>query len=83
MIVELFALIPSLLLVQLFQRLQSRQKSISSIRRALYQIKPSLKMLGKYLNTSISYFLVLVKKTMMMKGVKGNIQGHCPGGLSL
>lgn len=39
-IVELFALIPSLLLVQLFRRLRSRQKQISPLRQALYKIRP-------------------------------------------
>ena len=44
MIVELFALIPSLLLVQLFRRIRSRQKPTSPIRTALYQIRKSLQM---------------------------------------
>ncbi|UJR11342.1 hypothetical protein I4U23_015523 [Adineta vaga] len=39
MIVELFALIPSLFLVQLFRRLRPRQKQQSSIRQALYKLK--------------------------------------------
>ncbi|CAF0788844.1 unnamed protein product [Adineta steineri] len=41
-IVELFALIPSLLLVQLFRRLRSRQQQISPLRQALYKMKSSL-----------------------------------------
>jgi len=40
--VELLSLIPSLLLVQIFRRLRSRQESISPLRRTLYQIKESL-----------------------------------------
>ena len=43
-IVELLALIPSLLLVQIFRRLQSRRKAISPLRQALYQIRSSVKM---------------------------------------
>ncbi|UJR06650.1 hypothetical protein I4U23_010936 [Adineta vaga] len=38
-IVELFALIPSLLLVQLFRRLRPRQKQEPPIRQALYKVK--------------------------------------------
>ncbi|UJR18699.1 hypothetical protein I4U23_005606 [Adineta vaga] len=41
-IVELFALIPSLLLVQLFRRLRPRQKQQSPIRQALYKVKSPL-----------------------------------------
>jgi hypothetical protein len=37
-------LIPSLLLVQLFRRLQSRQKQIAPLRQALYKIKPNLQI---------------------------------------
>ncbi len=47
-IVELLALIPSLLLVQLFRRIRSRQKQISSLRQTLYKIKSSIKMLVEY-----------------------------------
>ena len=43
-IVELLAVIPSLLLVQIFRRLQSRRKAISPLRQALYQIRSSVKM---------------------------------------
>ncbi len=38
MIVELFSLIPSILLVQLFQRLRPRQLQLSSLRQALYKL---------------------------------------------
>ncbi|CAF4238484.1 unnamed protein product, partial [Adineta steineri] len=41
-VVELFALIPSLLLVQLFRRLQPRKKQISPLHQTLYKIKPDL-----------------------------------------
>ncbi|CAF4278821.1 unnamed protein product, partial [Adineta steineri] len=41
-VVELFALIPSLLIVQLFRRLQSRKKQISPLHQTLYKIKPDL-----------------------------------------
>ncbi|UJR25703.1 hypothetical protein I4U23_007054 [Adineta vaga] len=43
-IVEFFALIPSLLLVQLFRRLRSRQQGESSLQQTLYRIKPDLKI---------------------------------------
>ncbi|UJR13336.1 hypothetical protein I4U23_000354 [Adineta vaga] len=39
-VVELFALIPSLLLVQMFRRLRPRRKQLSPLRKALYQVKP-------------------------------------------
>ncbi|CAF1074084.1 unnamed protein product [Adineta steineri] len=39
-IVELFALIPSLLLVQLFRRLQPRKKQLSPLQQVLNKIKP-------------------------------------------
>ncbi len=39
---ELFLLIPSLLLVQLFRRLRSRRKQIASLHQALYRVKSSL-----------------------------------------
>ena len=42
--VELFSLIPSLLLVQIFRRLRPRQKPLSGLRQALYKIKAPLKM---------------------------------------
>ncbi|UJR11128.1 hypothetical protein I4U23_015309 [Adineta vaga] len=42
-IVEFFALIPSLLLVQLFRRLRSRQKRISPVFQALSKVNPSSK----------------------------------------
>ncbi|CAF4054709.1 unnamed protein product [Adineta steineri] len=41
-VVELFALISSLLLVQLFRRLQSRKKQISPLHQTLYKIRPDL-----------------------------------------
>ncbi|CAF4192320.1 unnamed protein product, partial [Adineta steineri] len=41
-IVEFFAFIPSLLIVQLFRRLRSRQKQLSPLHQALYKIKPHL-----------------------------------------
>ncbi len=41
-IVELLALIPSLLLVQLFRRIRSRRKQISPLHQALYKINSSL-----------------------------------------
>ncbi|UJR16862.1 hypothetical protein I4U23_003760 [Adineta vaga] len=41
-IVEVCSLVPSLLLIQIFRRLRARNKSISSLRKTLYQIKPSL-----------------------------------------
>ena len=40
--VELLALIPSLLLVQLFRRIRSRRKQISPLHEALYKINSSL-----------------------------------------
>jgi hypothetical protein len=43
-IVELLSLIPSLLLVELFRRLRSREKQISPLHRALYKIRSSIKM---------------------------------------
>ncbi|UJR16871.1 hypothetical protein I4U23_003769 [Adineta vaga] len=43
-IVEVFALIPSLLLVQLFRRLQPRRKQHSPLRQALYKIKATSQM---------------------------------------
>jgi hypothetical protein len=43
-IVDIFALIPSLLLVQLFRRLRSREKQIAPLRQALYKIKPNLQI---------------------------------------
>jgi hypothetical protein len=39
---ELFSLIPSLFLVQVFRRLRSHRKQISSFRQALNQVKSSL-----------------------------------------
>ncbi len=53
MIVDLFALIPSLLLVQLFRRLRSRQKQISPLRQAMYKIKPHLQMFVEFKMKSI------------------------------
>ncbi|UJR18997.1 hypothetical protein I4U23_022127 [Adineta vaga] len=41
-IVELFALIPSLLLIQLFRRLRPRRKHQSPIRQALCKVKPNI-----------------------------------------
>lgn len=41
-IVELFALVPSLLLIQLFRRLRPRRKQESLVRQALYKINPQL-----------------------------------------
>ena len=41
---ELFALIPSLLLVQLFRRLRPRQRQQSAMRQVLYQIRSDLKV---------------------------------------
>ncbi|CAF4285211.1 unnamed protein product, partial [Adineta steineri] len=43
-IVEVFALIPSLLLIQLFRRLRSRRQQISPLRQALYAIKSNLEI---------------------------------------
>ncbi|UJR21041.1 hypothetical protein I4U23_024141 [Adineta vaga] len=43
-IIEFFALIPSLLLIQLFRRLRSRQKSISPLHQALYKIEPNIQI---------------------------------------
>jgi hypothetical protein len=43
-IVDVFALIPSLLLVQFFRRLRSREKEISPLNQALYKIKPNLQI---------------------------------------
>ncbi len=48
-IVELFALIPSLFIVQLFRRIRSRQKSISPLREALYKIKPAVAMFVEFI----------------------------------
>ena len=47
LIVELFSLIPSILIVQLFRRIRSRQKQLSPLREALYKINSSLKMFVK------------------------------------
>jgi len=47
-IVDLFALIPSLLLVQLFRRLRSRQRQISPLRQAMYKVKPNLEMFVEF-----------------------------------
>ncbi|CAF4281045.1 unnamed protein product, partial [Adineta steineri] len=41
-IVDFFAFIPSLLIVQLFRRLRSRQKQFSPLQQALHKIKPHL-----------------------------------------
>ncbi|CAF4269046.1 unnamed protein product, partial [Adineta steineri] len=41
-IVDFFTFVPSLLIVQLFRRLRSRQKQLSPLRQALYKIKPHL-----------------------------------------
>jgi len=49
-IVDLFALIPSLLLVQIFRRLGSRKREIAPLREALYKIKPSLNMFVEFQN---------------------------------
>ena len=43
-IVEMLALIPSLLLVQIFRRLRPRQTTLSPLRQALHQIRSSVKM---------------------------------------
>ena len=43
-IVELIALIPSLLLVQFFRRLRPRQKPVSPFRQALRQIRSTVKL---------------------------------------
>ena len=43
-IVEMLALIPSLLLVQIFRRLRPRQTALSPLRQALHQIRSSVKM---------------------------------------
>jgi polycystin 1L2 len=42
--VELFSLIPSILLVQFFRRIRSRQKQILPLHQALYKIKPHLQI---------------------------------------
>ena len=55
-IVELFSLIPSILIVQLFRRLRLRQKQIAPLQQALYKINPSLKMLRKYFQMKIISF---------------------------
>ena len=55
-IVEIFALIPSLLLVQIFRRLRPRQKSVSPLREALCQIRSSMKMF-----VQISHRIILLK----------------------
>ncbi len=49
-IVDLFALIPSLLLVQIFRRLGSRKREIAPLREAIYKIKPSLNMFVEFPN---------------------------------
>ncbi|UJR06735.1 hypothetical protein I4U23_011024 [Adineta vaga] len=41
-IVEVFSLIPSLLLIQIFRRLRSRDRSLSPLRKIFYEINPSL-----------------------------------------
>jgi len=51
--VELMSLIPSLLIVQFFRRIRTRQQ-ISPLRQAFYQIKTPLQML-----VYISFFLIL------------------------
>ena len=43
-IVELLALIPSLLLVQIFRRIRPRRKSVSPLREALYKIRSTVTM---------------------------------------
>lgn len=40
-VVELFALVPSLLIVQLFRRIRSRRQQISPLQEALHKIRPS------------------------------------------
>lgn len=55
-IVELFASIPSLLLVQLFRRTRSHQKPISSLQTALYKIKPNVEMFVQFFDEK-SFFL--------------------------
>ncbi|CAF3969202.1 unnamed protein product, partial [Adineta steineri] len=54
-IVELFALIPSLLIVQLFRRLQSRKKQISPLHQTLYKIKPELNINEKQIKKKFSF----------------------------
>ncbi|CAF1558986.1 unnamed protein product [Adineta ricciae] len=41
--VELFSVVPSLLIVQLFRRIRPRQQ-VSALRQALYELKPSAQM---------------------------------------
>ena len=43
-VVELFSIVPSVILVQLFRRLESRDKQISPLRQALNKINPSLQI---------------------------------------
>lgn len=54
-IVELFALIPSLVLVQLFRRIRSRQKRISPLRAALNEIKSAAETFVTY-SGKIAFF---------------------------
>ncbi len=56
MIVELLSLIPSILLVQMFRRLRSRQKHTTPLRQALYKIKPHLEMESENITTKKSGF---------------------------
>ncbi len=56
-IVDVFALIPSLLLVQFFRRLRSRQRQISPLRQAVYKIKPRLEMFVEFKMKSVDFLL--------------------------
>jgi hypothetical protein len=56
-IVEVFSLIPSLLLVQLFRRIRSRHTRISPLRQALYKIKPQLQMFVEFERKEFLMFL--------------------------
>ena len=56
-IMELFALIPSLLLVQIFRRLRPRRKAISPLREGLRQIRSTIKMfVGLKKKENVFYF---------------------------
>jgi hypothetical protein len=84
-IVDLFALIPSLLLVQLFRRLRSRQRQISPLRQAMYKVKPNLEMFVEFKMKGVCAALsfVLVKMMLTKRRVKLNLHLLFLGGVYL
>ncbi len=83
-IVDVFALIPSLLLVQFFRRLRSRQRPISPLRQAMHKIKPHLQMFVEFkdeIYAALSF--VSVKVMLTKRRVKLNLHLLFLGGVYL